>query len=345
MPPSVAVVDARPLAGVLALVTLACGPGTITAPGGGSGGPPASANHPPEVSVGPAANNATFAEGGTTLLSVTADDPDGDSLGYAWTQTSPTTPQGTFSSRTVRNPTWTSPAVAADTVFTFSVTITDGQGGSITRTCQVTVTHTTVNRPPVVSASISVSPAMPVAGEVVTFSVTATDPDGDPLTISWVQTSPSQQGTFATPGSPSTSWISPPLGVDSVDFAIQVSVSDGHNPVQTRQVTVTVSTPSYDAGVQPIWTAQCVSCHGASNPDGQLTLVTGSSRAALVNQPMVKSCSDGTRVVPGDPSSSGLMDRLTGNSCGTRMPEGNPALSAGELVRIQSWILRGALDN
>ena len=39
------------------------------------------------------------------------------------------------------------------------------------------------------------------------------------------------------------------------------------------------------------------------------------------------------------------MDRLTGNSCGTPVPEGNPALSAGELVMIRSWILRGALDN
>jgi hypothetical protein len=75
-------------------------------------------------------------------------------------------------------------------VFTFDVTITDGQGGSTTGSCQVSVTHLTVNRPPNVSANISVSPSMPVAGQTVALSITASDPDGDPLTISWAQTSP-----------------------------------------------------------------------------------------------------------------------------------------------------------
>ncbi len=280
-----------------------------------------------------------------TLLSVTADDPDGDSLGYAWTQTSPATPQGTFSMRTIRNPTWTAPAVAANTMFTFDVTVTDGQGGSATGSCEVSVTHITVNRPPVVSASISVSPSMPVAGEAVTLSITASDPDGDPLTISWTQPTPVQQGTFSSTTTASTTWTSPDLGVDSVSFSFQVSVSDGHNPAEVRQVTVPVSTPSYANDVQAIWTAKCVSCHGASNPDGQLTLVAGSSLAALVDQDMVASCSNAKRVVAGDPTTSGLMNKLTGNTCGTRMPENAAALSAGELVMIRSWILRGALDN
>ena len=339
------VVDARRLAGVLTLIALACGTGTITAPGGSSGPPPGPTNHPPEVTVPPAATATPIPEGATTLLSVTADDPDGDSLGYAWTQTSPATPQGTFSSRTVRNPVWTAPAVAADTVFTFDVTITDGQGGSTTRSCQVTVTHVTVNQPPTVSATISVSDSTPVAGQVITLSITASDPENDPLTITWTQPSPTNQGTFGSRDKVSTTWFSFELDVGSLPFSFQVSVSDGHNPAEVRQTTLTVSTPSYGADVQAIWTAQCVSCHGASNPDGQLTLVAGSSRAALVNQAMVKMCSHGTRVVPGSPSTSGLMDKLLGNTCGTRMPEGGNALSAAELVMIQSWIRWGALDN
>jgi hypothetical protein len=336
--------DARRLAGALALIALACGTGTITGPGGSTGGPPPG-NHDPEITVPAAPASTPIAEGGVTLLSVTADDPDGDSLGYAWTQTSPATPQGTFSMRTIRNPTWTAPAVAANTMFTFDVTVTDGQGGSATGSCQVSVTHITVNRPPVVSASISVSPSMPVAGEAVTLSITASDPDGDPLTISWTQPTPVQQGTFSSTTTASTTWTSPDLGVDSVSFSFQVSVSDGHNPAEVRQVTVPVSTPSYANDVQAIWTAKCVSCHGASNPDGQLTLVAGSSLAALVDQDMVASCSNAKRVVAGDPTTSGLMNKLTGNTCGTRMPENAAALSAGELVMIRSWILRGALDN
>jgi hypothetical protein len=60
---------------------------------------------------------------------------------------------------------------------------------------------------------------------------------------------------------------------------------------------------------------------------------------------MFRSCSDTVRVVPQDPATSGLVDKLTGSSCGTRMPEGDPPLSAAELVMIESWIRRGALNN
>src|SRR5262245_53302787 len=279
------VLDARRLARALALLALACGTGTITGPGG-STGPPNPENHPPEITVAPAPTATPIAEGGSTLLSVTADDPDGDTLSYAWTQTSPASRRGSFSSRTVRNPVWTSPAVAQDTVFTFQVSVNDGQGGSTSPSCQVTVTHLTVNRPPNVSASITVSPSMPVAGEPVSFSITASDPDGDPLTIAWTQTMPGTQGTFGSASSASTTWISPPLSVASLPFSFEVSVADGHNPPVKRQVTVTVSTPSYANNVQAIWTAKCVSCHGATMPDGQLTLVAGSSHAALVGTPM-----------------------------------------------------------
>jgi Big-like domain-containing protein len=340
-------VDVRRLAGALALVALACGTGTITAPGGGSGGPPPT-NHPPEVTVAPSATVTPVVQGGTTVLSVTAEDPDGDSLGYAWTQTSPASPQGTFSSRTTRNPTWTAPTVGADTVFTFSVSITDGQGGSATRTCQVTVTHVVVNYPPTVSATITVSPAMPVAGELVTLSITASDPDGDPLTITWIQTAPSsEQGSFGSPDKASTTWFSPVLSVYSLGFSFQVTVSDGHNPAVQRQVTVTVQTPSYGNDVQAIWTQQCMPCHDSTQApmSGQLDLSSGASFAALVGSNMVGTCSDPIRVVAGDPAHSGLMDRLRGNGCGPQMPDPASPLSAAELVLVQSWIAYRALNN
>ncbi len=339
-----AVLDARRLARALALLALACGTGTITGPGG-STEPPNPANHPPEITVAPAPTATPILEGGSTLLSVTADDPDGDNLSYAWTQTSPASPQGSFSSRTVRNPVWTAPAVAQDTVFTFQVSVNDGEGGSASPTCQVTVTHLTVNRSPNVSPSITVSPAMPVAGETVTLSITASDPDGDPLTIAWQQTAPSPPpNPFGSPASATTTWISPPLGVASLPFTFQVTVSDGHNPPVVREVTVTVTTPSYANDIRAIWTSRCMPCHDATQADGQLDL-TAAVNVALLNVAMVHSCSNATRVIANQPNSSGLMDKLRGTSCGTRMPEGSNPLSAGELVMIESWILAGALDN
>ncbi|HSP19764.1 MAG TPA: Ig-like domain-containing protein [Myxococcaceae bacterium] len=336
--------DAVRLAGALALLTLACGTGVISAPGGGQPSPRRT-NHDPVVTVAPTASNSPVVEGQGTQLSVTADDPDGDSLGYAWTQIAPASPQGTFTSRTVRNPGWTAPPVSADTTFSLRVTISDGEGGSTSATLQLPVNHLAVNRAPVVS-TITVTPAMPVAGQVVTLAITASDPDGDPLTITWTQTAPAQQGTFGSPGRATTTWTSPPLGVDSLGFSFQVTVTDGVNPIVQRQVTVPVKTPSYAADVQRIWTAQCTSCHDAAQPAGQLDLTASASWAALVSQPMVKSCGHPTRVVAGSASTSGLMDRLLGtSSCGTRMPENALPLSAGDLILVQSWILRGALNN
>src|SRR5262245_6098270 len=302
------VLDARRLARALALLALACGTGTITGPGG-STGPPDPENHPPEITVAPAPTATPILEGGSTLLSVTADDPDGDTLSYAWTQTSPASPQGSFSSRTVRNPVWTAPAVAQDTVFTFQVSVNDGQGGSASPTCQVTVTHLTVNRSPNVSPSITVSPSMPVFGEVVTLSITASDPDGDPLTILWEQTAPSPPQPFGSPSSASTTWVSPALQVASLPFSFKVSVSDGHNPPVVRQVTVTVTTPSYANDIRAIWNSKCMPCHDATQAKGTLDL-TAAVDAALVNVTMAASCSNGTRVVPSQPGSSGLMNKL-----------------------------------
>ena len=133
--------------------------------------------------------------------------------------------------------------------------------------------------------------------------------------------------------------------MDSLGFVFQVTVTDGHNPMQTRQITVTVATPSYANDVQAIWTAKCVSCHDGMHANVPMDLSAGSSRGALVGQDMVASCANTKRVVASDPTHSGLINKLTGSTCGTRMPENAPALSAGELVMIQSWILRGALDN
>lgn len=335
MPPAV---DLRRPAAALTFLALACGPGTITPPGNSGGAPPGPANRPPVVTVPPSATIAPVPEGGSTILSVTADDPDGDALGYAWTQTEPATPQGTFGSRTVRNPTWTAPAVTVDTVFTFQVSITDGQGGSLVQTFQLTVTHLDVNRPPTVSA-ITVSPAMPVAGDVVKLSITATDPDGDPLTITWTQPAPSTQGTFGTPTQPSTTWISPPLGVASLNFSLKVTVSDGKATSQEKTLTLTVKLPAYGTDIQPIWNARCTSCHPS---DGQLDLRSASSYGQLVNvvQAGGGACAGQKRVDPASAASSSLLGWLTG-ACGTPMPPAGP-LSAGEQVKVQSWVLGGA---
>ncbi len=96
----------------------------------GSGGNNPSTNHAP--SANPGATSTAVLMGQSTQLQSHALDQDGDALTYSWTQTSPTTPQGTFSSTTSESPTWTAPTVSATTPFTLAVTVSDGKGGTTT---------------------------------------------------------------------------------------------------------------------------------------------------------------------------------------------------------------------
>jgi hypothetical protein len=292
----------------------------------------------------PSASASTLPEGQTAQLSVTADDPDGDSLGYAWTQLSPATPQGTFSSRTARNPTWAAPAVAVDTPVVLQVSVNDGHGGSAVASFTLTVIHVQQNQPPTVSA-ISVPSTPPVAGDDLPLSVTATDADGDSLTIVWTQTAPATQGTFSSTTTASVVWRSPPLSSQTVTFSFQVTVSDGTNAAVQRTATVQVKAPAYAANIQPIWDAHCTTCHPS---DGSLDLTAANSYAQLVDQiqaPTGGGC-DGEKLVDTSaPSASSLPKWLSGITCGSQMPKGNPALSPGDLVKVQSWIDSGAANN
>jgi Big-like domain-containing protein len=281
--------------------------------------------------VQPNASASTLPEGQTTQLSVTADDPDGDSLGYAWTQLSPATPQGSFSSRTARNPTWVAPAVASDTPVTLQVSVNDGHGASATASFTLTVIHVQQNQPPTVSA-ISVPGTSPVAGDDVPLSVTATDPDGDALAFAWTQTAPATQGIWSSTTTASVVWRSPPLSSPTVTFSFQVTVSDGHNA------------PVYLADIQPIWDANCTSCHGST---ASLDLTPSNSYLELVNQTQSADggCIGEKLVDTGNPSASSLPKWLGGTTCGPQMPEGSQPLAPGDLVKVQSWIDNVAPNN
>lgn len=100
--------------------------------------------------------------------------------------------------------------------------------------------------------------------------------------------------------------------------------------------------------MQPIWLSACITCHSGSGAGGRLTLQEGSSYASLVNKNGNAACGTVPRVVPEQPDASLLVQKISGESCGGRMPQldvdyfdRNP----GELTRIRSWILAGAPNN
>lgn len=97
--------------------------------------PPADpANSPPTISAMTPASGADVAPSGTTTATVTAADPDGDSLSYTWSATG-----GAFTGSGA-SVTWTAPPQPG--TYTLTCLVTDGRGGMAQRSVNVTVSAT-----------------------------------------------------------------------------------------------------------------------------------------------------------------------------------------------------------
>lgn len=307
--------------------------------------PPGNQNTAPVLTAGPSASPATVNEQQPVSLSVSASDADGNPLTYSWSQTSPASPVGSFSNPSARTPSWTAPDVTASGSYTLRVTVSDGQGGSASGTVNITVQR--VNQVPTVSAITG--PGSLLAGSTGTFSVTASDPDGDSLTYSWSQTAPATpQGTWVgTTTGPSTQWYSPAVGAQS-SFTLSVSVTDGQSAPVVRTLDVPVTVPRYSADIQSLWNGvPCTGCHGTS---GSLSLAepATTSHANLVNVPSTI-CGPLNRVTPFEPDNSALILKLEGTTCGgTRMPRNDQSYfdrDPGLMIRVRSWVLAGAAND
>ena len=137
-------------------------------------------NRPPDANAGA---DQTVDEGDTVTLNGTdSSDPDDDRLSYAWTQTSGTSV--TLTNAATAQPTFTAPAVTADTSLAFTLTVSDGNTSD---TDTVTVTVSAPNRPPTANAGSDRTAAV---GTIVRLNGNLSrDPDGDSLQYQWTQTS------------------------------------------------------------------------------------------------------------------------------------------------------------
>ncbi|MCA9770993.1 MAG: right-handed parallel beta-helix repeat-containing protein [Myxococcales bacterium] len=203
-----------------------------------------------------------------TLTGSASADPDGQPLTYAWTQTAG--PVVTLSGTAVPNPTFTAPDVSEDTTLGFSLTVTDDQEPGLSSTDSVDVTVRFVNRAPIANAG----PDQTVAPEalVVLDGSGSTDPDGQPITYAWTQTS-GDPVTLTGASGPAPSFTAMQTLYDK-DLTFQLTVSDGiltHADAVAVRVDYPNVAPVASAGADQTVTegdAVTLDATGSSDADG-----------------------------------------------------------------------------
>jgi hypothetical protein len=79
-------------------------------------------------------------------------------------------------------------------------------------------------------------------------------------------------------------------------------------------------------------------CHITGNNGGLMMPNAMAAYTNLVNKMATNTTCKMMRVKPGDPTMSVLSKKVSGMTCGTRMPAGKTALTAAEIKMIDDWI-------
>ncbi len=149
-----------------------------------NGSPPLSASEEITITVGnvnrpPILNpvgNKTVDEGQLLEITITATDPDGDVLTYSASNL----PAGSSFNPVNQKFTWT-PDFTQAANYDLLFTVTDNGTHPMSTSETITITVGNVNRPPVLAR---IGDKTISEGQLLQFTITATDPDGDPLAYS-----------------------------------------------------------------------------------------------------------------------------------------------------------------
>jgi hypothetical protein len=194
-----------------------------------------------------------------------------------------------------------------------------------------------LNDPPVIGA-LDIAPSKFITVcQSAALAVSASDPDGDDLSVSWAVVSGPDGASLRPAGRTAT--FSGPAG----DYQLAVTATDVHTATATLRFPIHVSTATCAAPppVQDLFALRCSPCHTAMAAGG---LSLASAEAAYANLVGVHAagsgCMDRVRVVAGSPTTSYLVAKLRNIPpiCGLPMPRNRPALPEPELATIEAWI-------
>jgi len=95
--------------------------------------------------------------------------------------------------------------------------------------------------------------------------------------------------------------------------------------------------PSYATDVQPIFSANCITCHGNSSPSGGYSLTSYAGATGTGSDTI-------SNVTPDSADSSKLYRKIMGVET-PQMPLGGAPLDTTKTATIRNWINQGAKDN
>ena len=202
---------------------------------GGSGGADTTViveNKAPNVSV----NNTTGFETEAISLTAVASDEDGSIAQYSWVQVGGTAV--TFTGGTSANITFTAPAVTADQILSFRVTVIDDKGASNTADGLVTVKF---NQAPVITVANVVVDEQSAGSVVADIS----DIDGSISSIRWLQVS-GPQVTLTGADTATLGFTAPNVQQDTeLQFSVTATDNLGKSSSATSIVSVKTTDVSY----------------------------------------------------------------------------------------------------
>ena len=259
-------------------------------------------------------------EGTLLTFTVTASDPDGDGLTFS----AGNVPPGASFNPSTRVFSWT-PAFGDAGNYNVTFTVTDDGTPTESDSETVTISVGNVNRPPVLGAIGSKNVD---EGDLLSFTVTASDPDGDGLTFS-ANNLPSG-ASF----NPSTRVFSCTLGFGAAgNYNVTFTVTDDGTPAESDSEVVTISVGNVNRppvlgaiGYKSVDEGDLLSFTiSASDPDGDILTYSAS------NLPSGANFNSGTRTFSWTPA---IGDAGNYNVQFTVTDDGSPPESDLEIVTI-----------